>query len=161
MQSQSLALILNGRFEGGERPARVCVPVCLQAQAFYNDTMYSAQVLDHFQNPRNAGEIQDPDVRVEIENPACGDILELAAKITAERIAEIRFRAKGCVSAMACASALTELVSGMSFTDAGRVRREELIEKVGGLPEASQHAAYLAMDALHALLKKAGSRSGS
>jgi NifU-like protein involved in Fe-S cluster formation len=118
--------------------------------------MYSAQILDHFQNPRNAGEIQNPDVRVEIQNPACGDVLELAAKITAEHIVEIRFRAKGCVSAMACASALTELVSGLSCIDAGKIRQEELIEKVGGLPEASQHAAYLAMDALHALLKKQG-----
>ena len=74
--------------------------------SFYNDEMYSAQVLDHFQNPRNAGEIQNPDVRVQMENPACGDILELTAKITSGRIAEMRFRAKGCVSAMACASRL-------------------------------------------------------
>jgi NifU-like protein involved in Fe-S cluster formation len=117
--------------------------------------MYSAQVLDHFQNPRNAGEIEDPDVRVEIENPACGDILELTAKITSGKIGEIRFRAKGCVSAMASASALTEMVTGMSLEDARLFRREQLLETVGGLPEASQHAAYLAMDALRALLKKA------
>jgi nitrogen fixation protein NifU and related proteins len=117
--------------------------------------MYSAQVLDHFQNPRNAGEIQNPDARVEIENPACGDVLELTAKITSGKIAEIRFRAKGCVSAMACASALTEMVTGMLLQDARRFRREELLERVGGLPEASQHAAYLAIDALGALVKKA------
>jgi nitrogen fixation NifU-like protein len=117
--------------------------------------MYSAQVLDHFQNPRNAGEIQNPDVRVEIENPACGDVLELTAKITSGKIAEIRFRAKGCVSAMACASALTEMVTGMLLEDARRFRREELLGRVGGLPEASQHAAYLAIDALGALMKKA------
>jgi nitrogen fixation NifU-like protein len=117
--------------------------------------MYSAQVLDHFQNPRNAGEIQNPDVRVEIENPACGDVLELTAKITAGKIAEIRFRAKGCVSAMACASALTEMVMGMSLDDARGFRREQLLERVGGLPAASQHAGHLAIDALRALLKKA------
>ena len=116
--------------------------------------MYSAQVLDHFQNPRNAGQIQNPDVRVEIENPACGDVLELTATITSGKIAEIRFRAKGCVSAMACASALTEMVTGMLLEDARRFRREELLERVGGLPEASQHAAYLAIDALGALVKK-------
>ncbi len=123
--------------------------------SFYNDAMYSAQVLDHFQNPRNAGEIQNPDVRVEIENPACGDVLELTAKITSGKIAEIRFRAKGCVSAMACASALTEMVTGMLLQDARWFRREELLDRVGGLPEASQHAAYLAIDALGALVKKA------
>ena len=117
--------------------------------------MYSAQVLDHFQNPRNAGQIQNPDARVEIQNPACGDVLELTAKITSGRIAEIRFRAKGCVSAMACASVLTEMVTGMLLEDARRLRREELLERVGGLPEASQHAAYLAIDALGALVKKA------
>jgi nitrogen fixation NifU-like protein len=117
--------------------------------------MYSAQVLDHFQNPRNAGEVTNPDARVEIENPACGDVLELTAKVVAGQIAEIRFRAKGCVSAMACASALSEMVAGMSLSDAQQLRREELLEKVGGLPEASQHAAYLAIDALRALLKKA------
>ena len=122
--------------------------------SFYNDEMYSAQVLDHFQNPRNAGEIQNPDVRVQMENPACGDILELTAKITSGRIAEMRFRAKGCVSAMACASALTEMVAGMLLEDARMFRREELLERVGGLPEASQHAAYLAIDALGALVKK-------
>jgi len=80
--------------------------------------MYSAQVLDHFQNPRNAGEVQNADARVRIENPACGDILELTAKIAAERIVEIRFRAKGCVSAMACSSALTEMVAGRTLAEA-------------------------------------------
>ena len=117
--------------------------------------MYSAQVLDHFQNPRNAGQIQNPDARVEIQNPACGDVLELTAKITSGRIAEIRFRAKGCVSAMACASVLTEMVTGMLLEAARGLRREQLLERVGGLPEASQHAAYLAIDALGALVKKA------
>jgi nitrogen fixation protein NifU and related proteins len=117
--------------------------------------MYSAQVLDHFQNPRNAGEVPNPDVRIEMENPACGDILELTARIAAGQIAEIRFRAKGCVSAMACGSMLTEMVAGMSLSDAQRFRREDLMERIGGLPEASQHAAYLAIDALRALLKKA------
>lgn len=116
--------------------------------------MYSAQVLDHFQNPRNAGEVQNPDARVRIENPACGDILELTASIAAERIVEIRFRAKGCVSAMACSSALTEMVSGRTVGEARALTREVLLQRVGGLPDASAHAAYLAMDALQALLKQ-------
>ena len=116
--------------------------------------MYSAQVLDHFQNPRNAGETQNADTRVRIENPACGDILELTAKIGGGRIVEIRFRAKGCVSAMACSSALTEMASGKTLGEARALTREELLKRVGGLPEASAHAAYLAMDALKALLKQ-------
>lgn len=115
--------------------------------------MYSAEVLDHFQNPRNAGEIQNPDARVQIENPACGDVLELSAKIEGGRIVEIRFRAKGCVSAMACASALTEMVNGRTLEEARGLRREMVVEKVRGLPEASSHAAYLAIDALRELLR--------
>jgi nitrogen fixation NifU-like protein len=117
--------------------------------------MYSPQVLDHFQNPRNPGTVPNADARVEIENPACGDVLELSARIEGGRIEEIRFRAKGCVAAMACASALTEIVSGISVTDARQVQREEVLKKLGGLPEASGHAAYLAVDALRELLTKA------
>jgi NifU-like protein involved in Fe-S cluster formation len=116
--------------------------------------MYSAQVLDHFQNPRNAGEIPNADARVQIENPACGDVLELTAKIANQRMVEVRFRAKGCVSAMACASALTELVAGKTVEEARTLTRDELLRTVGGLPEASAHAAYLAMDALQALMKQ-------
>jgi nitrogen fixation protein NifU and related proteins len=116
--------------------------------------MYSTELLDHFQNPRNPGHIDCADASVQIENPACGDILELSAKTAQGRLAEIRFLAKGCVPAMACASALTEMVQGLTLDAALKLRREELIEKVGGLPEASTHASYLAMDALSALLKK-------
>jgi nitrogen fixation NifU-like protein len=116
--------------------------------------MYSPQLLDHFQNPRNAGRIETADAEVQIENPACGDVLELAVKTAGGCLAEVRFRAKGCVPAMACGSALAELLQGRTLEEARQLRREELIEKLGGLPEASTHASYLAMDALHALLKK-------
>jgi nitrogen fixation protein NifU and related proteins len=139
---------LNGLGKAGETPA-LLVGVWLQL-----NRMYSAEVLDHFQNPRNAGEVPNADARVQIENPACGDVLELTAKIANERMVEIRFRAKGCVSAMACSSALTELVAGKTVQEARAVTRDELLEKVGGLPEASAHAAYLAVDALQALLKQ-------
>jgi nitrogen fixation protein NifU and related proteins len=116
--------------------------------------MYSPQVLDHFQNPRNPGAVEDADAVVQIENPACGDVLQLSAKTAAGRITEIGFLAKGCVPAMACASALAELVRGKTFEEACKLRREDLIERLGGLPEASTHATHLAMDALAALLKK-------
>jgi nitrogen fixation NifU-like protein len=115
--------------------------------------MYSAQVLDHFQNPRNAGDVENADAHVQMENPACGDVLELSARFASDRIEEVRFRAKGCVSAMACASALTELLQGTTIATARKLRREDVVERVGGLPEASAHAAYLAIDALQALLK--------
>ena len=120
--------------------------------------MYSAQVLDHFEHPRNAGAVADADASVRMENPACGDVLELTVKLAGGRIEEIRFRAKGCVATLACASALTELVRGKTPDDARRLSREDLVRAVGGLPAASEHASHLAMDVLGALLKKFAAR---
>jgi SUF system NifU family Fe-S assembly protein len=122
--------------------------------ANYNLRVYSPELLEHFQNPRNAGEVEAPDAIAQLENPACGDILELTLKLEGQRIADIRFRAKGCVPAMACGSAITELVKGKNLEEARRISREELVRKVGGLPQASAHASHLAMDTLVAVLRK-------
>jgi len=116
--------------------------------------MYSAQLLDHFENPRNPGEVLDADAIAEIENPACGDVLRLTLKISSGRIVEIRFKAKGCVPSMACASALTELVAGQTLDETRSLHRDTLIAAVGGLPQASAHAAQLALDALSAALRQ-------
>jgi nitrogen fixation NifU-like protein len=125
------------------------------AHSIYNlSIMYSARLLDHFQNPRNAGEVSRPDAAAEIENPACGDVLRLTLKIEAGRVVEIRFKAKGCVPSMACGSALTELTLGKPVAEARGLRREDLIGAVGGLPQASTHAAQLAIDALSTALRQ-------
>ncbi|MGB8987684.1 MAG: iron-sulfur cluster assembly scaffold protein [Candidatus Sulfotelmatobacter sp.] len=116
--------------------------------------MYSPQVLDHFQNPRNAGEIADADATAEIENPACGDVLRLTLKVNDGRIIRAKFKAKGCVAAIASASALTELLVGKTLADAKNLRRADLSQAVGGLPQASTHAAQLAVDALAAALRQ-------
>jgi nitrogen fixation NifU-like protein len=116
--------------------------------------MYSAQVLDHFQNPRNAGDVMGADALAEIENPACGDVLRLSLKTNSGRITEIRFKAKGCVASMACASALTELVGDHTLDEARSLKRDVLIAAVGGLPQASTHAAQLALDTLSAALRQ-------
>jgi nitrogen fixation protein NifU and related proteins len=116
--------------------------------------VYSPELLDHFQNPRNVGDVEDPDLWAQTENPACGDVLKLTAKLAGTKIADIRFRAKGCVPAMACGSAITELIKGKTVEEARQVSREELIRKVGGLPQASVHASHLAVEALAALLRK-------
>ena len=124
-------------------------------RAIYNlNSMYSAQLLDHFQNPRNAGEVADADAIAQIENPACGDVLRLSLKMSFGRIVEIRFKAKGCVPSMACASALTELVAGQTVDETRSLRRETLIAAVGGLPQASTHAAQLALDTLATALRQ-------
>ena len=116
--------------------------------------MYSAQLLDHFQNPRNAGELPDADAVAQIQNPVCGDVIRLTLKMCADRIEQIRFKAKGCVPAIACASALTELTLGKPAPEARRIRRDDLIAAVGGLPPASTHAAQLALDALSTALSQ-------
>jgi NifU-like protein involved in Fe-S cluster formation len=112
--------------------------------------MYSPRLLDYFEHPRNPGEIADADALVEVENPVCGDILKLTLKLENARIGEIRFQCKGCVPAIACASALTELVKGKTLDEAMRLTRAQIIDFVGGVPEASTHAGQLAIDALNA-----------
>ena len=116
--------------------------------------MYSLQLLDHFQNPRNVGDVNEPDATVQVENPVCGDILKLTLKVADGRITEIRFRAKGCVPAMACGSILTEMVQQTTVMDARKLKRNDLVQAIGGLPEASAHASQLALDALMIALRK-------
>ena len=116
--------------------------------------MYTPQVLDHFQNPRNAGELEPADAVVEVQNPACGDILRLSARVQDGRIAEVRFRAKGCVPAMACASRITEMIAGKTIAEARAVSKDDVIDSLGGVPAASGHAGQLATDAVQELLKQ-------
>lgn len=115
---------------------------------------YSAKVLDHFQHPRNVGELEGADAQARVENPACGDIMDLAIKLADGRIREARFRARGCVAAIAAGSCLTEMVKGRSIAEARAIKREELLKELGGLPNASIHASHLAMDALAAVLRQ-------
>jgi nitrogen fixation NifU-like protein len=122
--------------------------------------MYSPQLLAQFEHPRNAGELADADAYVRVENPACGDILELSATVREGKIAEIRFKAKGCVPAMACGSLITEMAKGKSLAGARAISREEVVEQIGGVPSASGHAAQLAIDALRQLLRRLQTSSG-
>jgi SUF system NifU family Fe-S assembly protein len=116
--------------------------------------MYSEAVLDHFQNPRNAGTLDAPTATVSVENPVCGDILELSVRMEQGRIAEARFRTRGCVTAMACSSLLTELLSGKTPAEARAITSDQISEALGGLPQATLHGAQLARDAVQALLAK-------
>lgn len=114
--------------------------------------MYSDELLDHFNNPRNSGELADADVRVRVENPVCGDVLELALRITERSIVTARFKAQGCVPAMACGSVLAELITRKSIDQAQTIGREDLLRELNGVPPASVHAVELALDALRQAL---------
>lgn len=117
--------------------------------------MFSEALLDHFQNPRNAGELPGATAKVEVSNPVCGDVLQLAAICENGTIREVRFLCRGCTASIACASLLTELIQGRELRALTSLTAESLASALGGLPEASFHAAQLARDALETLLRAA------
>ncbi len=117
---------------------------------------YSEKILDHFQNPRNVGDLECADAEARLEHPVCGDIMKLAVKVSGDRIDDVRFRTRGCVASIAAGSCLTELIKGRLLTEARELKREQLVEAMGGLPNASIHASHLAMDVLKAVLGRLG-----
>ena len=120
--------------------------------------MYSAQVLDHFEHPRNVGEIPEADASVKVENPVCGDIMQLTLRARDGRIEEARYRTRGCVAAIACGSAVTELLAGKTIAEARGISRDAVVAAVGGLSNESNHASHLAIDAVRAALQQLGTR---
>ena len=114
---------------------------------------YSAKVLDHFEHPRNVGDLPNADAQARVENPVCGDIMSLAIKLSGERITEARYRTRGCVAAIAAGSCLTEMIQGRTVSEVRVIDREQVLAALDGLPRASVHGAHLAADALAAALK--------
>jgi len=119
--------------------------------------VFSEAVLDHFRNPRNAGEFNGATATIEVTNPVCGDVLKLSARFESGRIAEARFLCRGCTTAIACASLLTEQLRGSTLVDASAITADSLSAALGGLPHATLHGAQLAADAAAALLQKLSS----
>ncbi len=121
--------------------------------------MYTDAILSHFRNPHNAGNLLDAAATVEVTNPVCGDVLRLAVRLSKEgideaRIDEARFKAQGCVAAIASGSVLTDLLAGKSLDEARAVTPQQISDALGGLPPATFHAAQLCCDAVTALLRK-------
>ena len=111
--------------------------------------MYSAKVMEHFQNPRNVGEIEDADGVGEIGNPVCGDIMKLYIKVKDDRIIDAKFKTFGCGAAIATSSMVTELVKGKTLEEAEKISRNTVAEALDGLPPIKMHSSNLAADALH------------
>ena len=110
---------------------------------------YSEKVLDHFRNPRNVGELENPDgVGVE-GNPVCGDLMEIHINVEDDRITDIRFKTFGCGSAIATSSMVTELAKGMTLDEALEITRQTVADELDGLPPQKMHCSNLAADALH------------
>ena len=111
--------------------------------------MYTDKVMDHFQNPRNVGEIESPDGVGEVGNPVCGDIMKIYLKVENDRIQDIKFKTFGCGAAIATSSMVTEMVMGKTIGEALAVTREDVAEALGGLPPNKMHCSNLAADAVH------------
>jgi nitrogen fixation NifU-like protein len=115
--------------------------------------MYSQRLLDHFQKPRNVGELDPPAVTVEVSNPACGDILRLSVRFEGEVAAEARYKTRGCTASIAAGSALTEWIVGRTRAELADIRPTAIEDAVGELAAESKHAAVLCVDGVHAILK--------
>lgn len=114
--------------------------------------MYNETVLDHFQNPRNTGEITEPDGVGEVGNPACGDVMRMFIKVDNGRISEIKYQTFGCAAAIACSSAASEMVMGQKLEAASTLTREQVADKLNGLPEEKMACSNLAPDAIRAAI---------
>jgi nitrogen fixation NifU-like protein len=112
------------------------------------------QLIDHFRNPRNVGDLPTPAHTVEVSNPICGDILRLSVLMENGRVKESRYKVRGCAASIAAGSALTELIAGRDITQMKSLARNDVEEAVGGLSNESKHAALLCEDALTAIVAK-------
>jgi len=116
--------------------------------------IYTEKVMEHFQNPRNVGEIANADGVGTVGNAACGDIMKIYIKVDDDRIVDAKFKTFGCGAAIATSSMCTEMVKGKTIEEALAITREQVAEELGGLPPVKMHCSNLAADALHAAIKE-------
>ena len=115
--------------------------------------MHSEALLEHFQNPRNVGQLAPPAITIDVANPACGDILRLSVMFEAARVREARYKVRGCTASIAAGSVLTEWMQGRTRTELAAFDVAVIDAAVGGLPAASRHAGVLCGDGVKALLR--------
>jgi len=111
-------------------------------------SLYSEKVMEHFRNPRNVGEIENPDGIGHVGNPVCGDIMELYIKVDDNVISDAKFKTFGCGAAIATSSMVTELVIGKTIDEALEISNRAVVEALGGLPPVKMHCSVLAEEAL-------------
>ncbi len=122
--------------------------------------MYTEKVMDHFENPRNVGEIADADGVGQVGNPTCGDIMKIYIKVDNDIISNVKFKTFGCGAAIATSSMVTELVKGKTIEEALNISNKSVAEALDGLPPKKMHCSNLAADALHAAIKDYREKSG-
>ncbi|MFQ6103361.1 MAG: Fe-S cluster assembly scaffold protein NifU [Candidatus Glassbacteria bacterium] len=126
----------------------------------YNLKDYSPEVMEHYMNPRNVGEIEDPDGTGVVGNPACGDVMKLTIKVKDDRIVDVKFKTFGCGAAIATSSMVTELVKGKTIDEALTISNRTVAEALGGLPKIKMHCSVLAEDALKAAIEEYRKKGG-
>ncbi|MBL7066306.1 MAG: Fe-S cluster assembly scaffold protein NifU [Candidatus Marinimicrobia bacterium] len=114
---------------------------------------YSEKVMDHFRNPRNVGEIENPDGVGHVGNPMCGDVMEMYIKVKDNVIVDAKFKTFGCGAAIATSSMATELVIGKTIDEARQITNKVVAEALDGLPPVKMHCSNLAEEALEAAIK--------
>ncbi|MBU4446474.1 MAG: Fe-S cluster assembly scaffold protein NifU [Candidatus Marinimicrobia bacterium] len=114
---------------------------------------YSEKVMDHFRNPRNVGEIENPDGIGHVGNPMCGDVMEMYIKVKDNVIIDAKFKTFGCGAAIATSSMATELVIGKTIDEARQITNKVVAEALDGLPPVKMHCSNLAEEALEAAIK--------
>jgi nitrogen fixation NifU-like protein len=115
--------------------------------------MYTEKVIDHFENPRNVGEMSDANGIGEVGNPTCGDITKIFLKIEDDIIKDIKFKTFGCAAAIASSSMLTEMAKGKTIDEALQITDEAVAEMLDGLPPQKMHCSNMAADAMHAAVE--------
>lgn len=110
---------------------------------------YSDKVMDHFQHPRNVGEIEDPDGVGTVGNPICGDMMTFYIRVKDDRIADVKFKTFGCGAAIAVSSMVSEMAKGKTLDEVMAITNEKVAEELGGLPTNKMHCSNLGADALH------------
>jgi nitrogen fixation NifU-like protein len=114
---------------------------------------YSKKLLDHFFHPKNMGKIKNPDGVGVAGNPICGDVLKLYIKIKKNKIADIKFETLGCAAAIAVSSVLTEMVKGKTIDEALKIKNEDIVKELGGIPPQKIHCSLLGEEALKKAIK--------
>jgi len=115
--------------------------------------MYTDKVMEHFRNPHNMGEIQDPDGVGTVGNPVCGDMMTIYIKVKGNRLEDVKFKTFGCGAAIATSSMITELAKGKTLEEAMKITRANVADALGGLPPIKMHCSNLAADALRAAIE--------
>ncbi len=120
---------------------------------------YSDTVMEHFEHPRNAGELEHPDGEATTANPVCGDRMRVMIRVADGRVAEVRWQTRGCPPAIATSSFASEMVRGWRLEDVEALTRDRIAEAIGGLPRDKVHCSVLAADALRAAIADYRSKS--